>query len=363
MKVFIQTPYGDCDFHNHKLSHISYDSFLSNKVGLFSIIKHGILSSTLSAKLKNPMYLQKLYLEKDKGYFKFLYEFKEKYKDYDVIVMNPGVDLVHPEFLYKHFPNTLKCLHFVDDPHSTYSYCFPFSWAFDCATYISPSYNNDFTMPEILDHVGLKLNKWFPLCNSNLKDPTYSIQELKRQLPTRNNKIIYVGNYYTNKNKRLASIKHEFKSDFDIFGHDPLGGFMFPIASTINGYPSISRVKSISNKQREYLYSKYSIGLNLHLSKSGLETGNARLYELAYRGVAQVVDSGGASLVGNIFKPGVEILTYENHRECLDNIRLLQSDDNLRISLALSAYKRAMNDYSYPSNLLGVINWYEDILR
>jgi hypothetical protein len=363
MKIFIQTPYGDCDFHGHKLSHISYDSFLSNKVGLTAIIKHGLLGSQLFAKLNNPFYIQKLYLEKDKEYFKFLHEFKEKYEDYDVIVMNPGVDLVHPEFLYKHFPNTLKCLHFVDDPHATYSYCFPFSWAFDCATYISPSYNNDFIMPEILDHAGLKLNKWFPLCNSNLKDPTYSIKELKRQLPTRNNKVIYVGGYYSNKNRRLASIKYELKSDFDIFGRDPLKGYMFPINSTINGFPSGYRVRSISNKDREDLYSKYSIGLNMHLSDPGLETGNARLYELAYRGVAQVVDAGGASLVGDIFRPDVEILTYQNERECIDNIRLLQSDDDLRMSLALSAYKRAMNEYSYPSNLLGVINWYESILR
>ena len=218
-------------------------------------------------------------------------------------------------------------------------------------------------MPEILDHAGLKLNKWFPLCNSNLKDPTYSIKELKRQLPTRNNKVIYVGGYYSNKNRRLASIKYELKSDFDIFGRDPLKGYMFPINSTINGFPSGYRVRSISNKDREDLYSKYSIGLNMHLSDPGLETGNARLYELAYRGVAQVVDAGGASLVGDIFRPDVEILTYQNERECIDNIRLLQSDDDLRMSLALSAYKRAMNEYSYPSNLLGVINWYESILR
>ncbi|MBC8147158.1 MAG: glycosyltransferase [Bacteroidetes bacterium] len=363
MKVFIQTPYEDCDFHGHKLSHMSYDSFLSNKVGLASIIKHGVSGSTLFARLNNPWYLQKLYLAKDKEYFKFLYEFKERYEDYDVIVMNPGVDLVHPEFLYKHFPNTLKCLHFVDDPHATYSYCFPFSWVFDCATYISPSYNNEFTMPEILHHVGLKLNKWFPLCNSNLKEPIYSINELKKQLSTRNNKIIYVGNYYSNKNKRLSSIKHKLKSDFDIFGKTPLGGYMFPINSTINGFPSRYRVRSISNKERELFYSKYSIGLNMHLSTPGLETGNARLYELAYRGVAQVVDSGGASLVGNIFRPGDEILTYQNERECIDNIRLLQSDENLRMSLALSAYKRAIVDYSYPSKLIEVLDWYEGIIK
>ena len=51
----------------------------------------------MSAKFSNPNYLNRLYLEKDKDYFRYLETFRELYKDYDVIVMNPGVDLVHPE--------------------------------------------------------------------------------------------------------------------------------------------------------------------------------------------------------------------------------------------------------------------------
>ena len=54
-------------------------------------------------KMQNPFFIQKMYLDKDKEYMNYLHEFKERFFDYDVIVMNPGVDLVHPEFLHKTF--------------------------------------------------------------------------------------------------------------------------------------------------------------------------------------------------------------------------------------------------------------------
>jgi hypothetical protein len=364
MKIFIQTPFENTNiFGKHQISHMSYSSFLSKKRGFTDIVKQGLSGSSLFARLNNPWYLQKLYLEKDKDYFKFLYEFKERYENYDVIVMNPGVDLVHPEFLYSHFPNTLKCLNFVDDPHTTYSYCLPFSWVFDCATYTSPSYTDGFTMSELLSHAGLEKNKWFPLCHSNINPPLYDIDSLREQLLSRNNKAIYVGGYYKGKNSRLSSIKHKLKDDLDIYGRFPLNGYIFPILSTINGSPSRYRVHAISNKQREHFYSQYSIGLNMHLSEPGRETGNARLYELAYRGVAQVVDGGGVSLVGNIFEPEKEILTYTSERECIEHIRLLQSDSELRINIATNAYKKAIANYNYPSRLMDLFDWFEEMRK
>ena len=104
--------------------------------------------------------------------------------------MNPGVDLVHPEFLYKNFPNAIKCLHFIDDPHGTYSYGLPFAWAFDCATYISPSYNEHFRMSEILKLAGFKKTKWVPHCNSNVLEPLHELQQFEEQQSLRNNKIV-----------------------------------------------------------------------------------------------------------------------------------------------------------------------------
>ena len=147
----MQTPFGyNKSLEKNTISHISFYSYLSKKRKFKDIFLHGISGSSLFAKLQNPFNIQKMYIEKDKYYMNYLHEFKERYFDYDVIVMNPGVDLVHPEFLHKNFPNSLKCLHFIDDPHTTYSYSFPFSWVFDCATYISPSYSENYNMSEIL---------------------------------------------------------------------------------------------------------------------------------------------------------------------------------------------------------------------
>jgi hypothetical protein len=73
-------------------------------------IKHGLSSNSLYAKLRNPEYIHNLYHSKDPAYMAFINEFYNRYKDFDVIVMNPGVDLVHPEFLYKYFPHVEICL-------------------------------------------------------------------------------------------------------------------------------------------------------------------------------------------------------------------------------------------------------------
>ena len=106
MKIFIQNHIKeDQDFLGHTISHMSYKGYIKFNKKFINYLKHGISGNNLSAKLRDPGFIQNLYQNKDKDYFKFLNEFRERYKEYDVIVMNPGVDLVHPEFLYKHFKN------------------------------------------------------------------------------------------------------------------------------------------------------------------------------------------------------------------------------------------------------------------
>ena len=39
----------------------------------------------------------------------------------------------------------------------------------------------------------------------------------------------------------------------------------------------------------------------MHLTHPACETGNARTYELAYNGVAQIIDTSDVSLIKNIF--------------------------------------------------------------
>jgi hypothetical protein len=363
MKIYMHTALQDDEIIEGNLfSKFSFFEYLRKPSGVINILKYGISGRSLFGRLRNPEYLHMLYVSKDAGYLKYLQEFKDRYSSYDVIVMNPGVDLVHPEFLHKNFKNSLKILHFIDDPHTTYSYGLPFSWAFDAATYITPSYSEDYSMAEILKCSGFNDVKWVPHCVTNLNQPKWSQQELESQLYNRNGKAIYVGSYYSGKQDRLSKLKLAFGNKLDIYGYYPLGGYSFGVFSCLSGIPSMYRVKTISDNYREAIYDEYAVGINLHLSTPSLETGNARLYELAYRGVAQVVDTSPVSRVGEIFEPTKEILTYENIDECVEKVNMLLNDKDLRISLALNAYSKACKNYQYRNCLNDLTQWFSTLL-
>ena len=101
----------------------------------------------------------------------------------------------------------------------------------------------------------------------------------------------------------------------------------------------------------------------MHLSTPSIETGNARLYELAYRGVCQVVDTSINSGVGRIFTPENEILTYESTEECLIQTKRLIDDKCLRIKLAINAYKKATQEYSYHKVTDSTFNWFLKLIN
>ena len=46
----------------------------------------------------------------------------------------------------------------------------------------------------------------------------------------------------------------------------------------------------------------YKVGVNMHLTSPSVETGNARLYELPFHGLAQLADVSEHSLVENMVK-------------------------------------------------------------
>ena len=358
MKIYMQTELLDnAVIGDSTVSKMSYFDYMSEPRGIPNLLKNGSRGRSLFTKLRNPEYLHTLYLNKDKEYFKFLEEFKRRYLDYDVIVMNPGVDLVHPEFLWREFPNALKVLYMIDDPHTTYSYSLPFAWAFDAAVYVVKGYSPDITLDLILKNAGVKNVKWTPHCVSNLNNPEWTIPELKEQLKTRENKAIYVGSYYGGKQNRLSYLKAKLENNFDIFGRYPLGGWSFPLLSGLDGFLSKYRVAPLTHALREEMYRKYAVGINMHLTWPVREVGNARLYELAYRGVAQVVEDSPE--IGSIFLPDREILTYRNLDECVYQVNRLFRDPDLRISLATNAYERACDEYRYQNVLENLVGWFK----
>jgi hypothetical protein len=365
VKIFIDNPIkkeGDFEFNSNVISNLNYRYFLKKKPNLFDYFKGGYSNSSISSKLINPHYLNRLYLEKDKDYFRFLNTFYEKYKEYDVIVMTPGENLVHPEFLHKNFKNSLKVISCVDDPHCTYSSILPFAWVFDAAIYISPSYSPELNMKDLLNLAGIKLTFWCPLTFSNRMQPKWTVAELEKQLKTRKKQAVYFGNFYLNKIDRLINLKKKLKNNFEIYGKFPLKGFSFFIYSLLKKNPVMYLPKSYSSaEERDKIYEKIAIGINMHLSHPAIETGNARTYELAYNGVAQIVDSSKVSLINKIFEPNKEILTYENIDECIYQTKRLIEDDDLRCKIALAGYKKAIKEYSYDKTLKNLISWFEEL--
>lgn len=362
MKIFLANPISrDFEFEGHTISHVSYYDFLKENDFFLNLMKYGVSHRTLFAKLRNPEYLQALFINKDKSYFNFLENFKERFKNYDVIVMNPGLDLVHPEFLDKHFKKCLKVLHFIDDPHTSYSYSFPFSWVFDAATYISPGYSKDYTMKQILEKVGFKNTYWIPHCVNNIHKPKFDLNSFANQYQKRINKAFYVGSFYSKKVNRLIKIKKYFNKNFDIYGNYPLKGLSYFLSSIYFKNLSFYRPKKLDLNQWRFVNENYQIGVNMHLSSPSLETGNSRLYELAYNGVAQVCDIAENTQLENIFEPDKEILTYQSIDECISKVERLMFDNELKTKIAYNGYKRAISDYNYYKVLTSQISWFKSL--
>lgn len=362
MKIFIDNPFkqeGDFEFNGNIISNLNYRYYLNKKPSLFDYFKGGYSNSSISSKLFNPHYLNRLYLEKDKDYFRFLNTFYEKYRDYDVLVMTPGENLVHPEFLYQNFSNSLKVILCVDDPFCTYSSILPYSWVFDAALYVSPSYSPQFTMKELLNLAGIKSTLWYPLTFSNHMQPKWRNEDLALQLKLRKKKAVYFGNFYKDKMDRLIYLKKKLKKDFEIYGKYPLKGFSFFAYSLFKKMPLIYFPKFVSTEEKEKIYENIAVGVNMHLSHPSIEVGNARLYELAYRGVAQVVDISKNSLLKDIFEPNKEILTYEDMDQCIYQTNRLLKDDKLRYNIALSAYEKCKKKFSYTKTLSDTIEWFK----
>ena len=363
MKIFINHPNSkDFTYDGHTISKYDYFDHLKNNRSLFDYVKHGLSSSSLFAKLRNPEYIHNLFLKRDKSYFNFLHEFKERYKHYDVIVMNPGLDLVHPEFLYENFKKSLKVLHLVDDPHTTYSYSFPFIWVFDAATYTTPSYSEKFSMAEILSKAGINNAKWIPNCFNNIDEPKYSIDDLKSQLSKRILKSFYIGGFYTDKMKRIIELKKSLGNLFDIYGKFPLKGYSYFLYSLLLKNPSFAAPKTLNKKRWDWINENYSVGINLHLTMPSVEVGNARLFELPYRGVCQLCDISSISKLPEIFEPDKEILTYKTIDECIEKTKIILNDHELRNRIALAGYKKAIEKYNYYKVLNSEILWFKSLI-
>lgn len=314
---------------------------------------HGLSGSRAWFRASNPDTAQRLQLDRNRDYLQYLDEFYEIAKHCDIVQVNPGVDLIHPEFIRRNI-KAFKVIHAIDDPHRTYSYLTPFAWAYDAVSYISPTYKSGISMDEFLKAAGVTRRLWLPHCVSNYNRlGTSELNERMAGITSRGDgDIVYVGGFYPAKHRVLTRIadglRKRGKRNFRIYGRYPLWGYAGYIVGDGN---ATKRVKSLSREEREQLYKKASIGINLHLTGGMHETGNARMYELAFRGVAQVCDGIENPGTHQIFSDKHEILLYSNVEDAIDKICQLIDDPQMRTNIARNALLRANDHYTMDASL------------
>ena len=300
--------------------------------------------------------LDVLYRNKDKSYMRYVSDFLDKFKDFDIFVMST-YNPIHPEILYKYFKDKIKVLGFIDDPYSTYQRGIPELWAFDGAFYISPSYSDTDLFSDSLEKWGCHNHRWLPLCPKSILLP----EPNEAFFANRTLEIIYVGNYigYTANSKmnRLVQLKKHFGNRLQIHGRWPFKGYIGYIRALIGKPVFPHRITGISNDEREKLYFNTKIGLNMHVSPTPTETGNMRMYETPYHGMMQVCDKAGVNVHEQIYKPDTECVYYDNTDDAIDIIEYYLLHDNERIKIAKAGFERTIKDYNWENNWKSLLDW------
>jgi hypothetical protein len=333
---------------------------------ILDILKDGILGSSDLRLAGNPDYINMLYHERDRSYMEYLGAFYDLYHTYDALVIQSDLDLIHPEFLASNFKKNLKCLHTVDDPHRSYTLLAPYSWTYDCASFISPSFNRHYDMRTFLSMIGLTQSYWLPLCTKVQGDPPLGLSDVSilTHLQNKAPRAIYCGAYNRTKFSRMLEISSILASDVCLrcYGNYPaFGVFQFLAACRVGS--RINRPKYLSDVGLERLYLESAVGLNMHLSTPSQETGNMRCYEYAYYGVAQVCDTSQYSKIDEIFTDQFDILLYNSSSMAAKHIKDLIHNPDYRIYIAKNAYQTVLTKYRYEHALHRFGDWLSSVKR
>jgi hypothetical protein len=281
----------------------------------------------------------------------YLDHFYQYHQDADIIVIQHDIEFIHPEFLFHNFKKQVKCLYTVDDPHRSYELLTPNIWAYDCCAYISPSYNQSFTMDSFVNTCFGKPSHWLPLCMSVQAPYPYdhfTQDELLSYFTREKEGLIYCGAYYKTKASRLLEIMANCPRQLtaSIYGNFPFLGVPFAVNALFNA-GRFCRPRYLTRQSLTKLYKEAAIGVNMHLSTPAQETGNMRMYEYALYGVTQLCDSSQWSAAQTIFTHEHDILLYESMDQLYEYLHDLHNNPVFRAKLALNAYRTVTGKYSY----------------
>ncbi len=208
--------------------------------------------------------VDRLYRQRDPLYMRLVEEFVEDARDRDILIL-ANYNPIHPEILANELRKPIKILGFVDDPFSSYVRGTPYLWAFDGAFYISPSYDERNLFKDKMLAWGVRNSVWWPL----VPHPFTHLEPTERFFRARDIDLLYVGKPYGAKIDRLTQIRRRFGKRFRIVGQWPLRGYFGLVRGVLRRKPILwMRVRPVSVEEREQLYVRTKIGINMHLSNT-----------------------------------------------------------------------------------------------
>lgn len=291
--------------------------------------------------------------QRSQVYQQMLYEFVKKYSTVDILVAN-WFNPFHPEWLIKTFPNTVKVYGCIDDPLVIYERRVNCLWAFDAAFYISPSYDQGLSMVEALQLWGVSQSYWWPLTTNKIYQEHR--QTITSSWNNRTSGVIYVGGLYGPKLDRLAQIKQRLGQDFSIYGRWPLGGYAGFLGPLVGRNLLPYRVRTITQQERQKLYLRHKIGINMHFSECR-ETGNMRMYEVPFHGLMLLCNKASDGWHESIYKPDVEAVFYDNIEDAVHKAKYYLKHDSEREKIARAGFERACKDYDADKCLEDFLDW------
>ncbi len=304
--------------------------------------------------------IDKLWQNKDSQYLYFLDKFKSKYGKFDILISDQ-INPFHPEWLHENFPDTIKIYGMIDDPTCTYHITLSSIWAFDGVFYVSPSYNEKFTMNELLENYNNSIRSHFlPHARLNYSSPEH-FKMVENSFSMREKDILYVGAYYESKIERLISFKQAFPNQFDVFGFWPYKGFRGIMRALEFKKPFTHRVPSLTEDEKFRKFLQYKICLNFNWNESR-ETGNMRMYQAPFHGMMLLNDIAAKDAHLSIYSDD-EAVFFTCIDDAIEKAKYYLNNESERIRIAKNGFNRAFKEYNSTKIWLDLLKWCLDIRK
>jgi spore maturation protein CgeB len=287
--------------------------------------------------------LDSLYQSRDSKYFRFLDWFHKFYFDADIIICDQ-INPFHPEWLIDKFPNSIKIYGMIDDPACTYHRTLSELWAFDGVFYVSPGYNEMYSMKELLSLYNSNIESFFlPHARNNILSDTHT-GIVENSLDNRSGDVLYVGAYYESKIDRIIYLKEKLGNSFNVYGYWPYNGYRGIMRMLQFKKPFMHKVDSISEAEKFNLFLNYKICFNMNWNEKR-ETGNMRMYQAPFYGMMLLSDTAAKNQHELIFNTN-EAVYYDGIDDAIDKIKYYLINDKERIRIARNGFIRAIKEYN-----------------